>query len=83
MASVTFALDNELKKMLSNFSWINFSRLATEELIKKEDRLKQVREFERIISKSRLTEDDANRLADEINESLSKKYLNLLKKGKL
>ncbi len=83
MASVTFALDDELKKMLSNFSWINFSRLATEELIRKEERLKQVREFERIISKSRLTKDDAKRLADDINESLSKKYLNLLKKRKL
>jgi len=36
MASITFAIDEEFKKKLSNFSWINLSELARERLIERQ-----------------------------------------------
>lgn len=80
MASITFAVDEELKRRLSKFLWINLSELVREELIKKEEKLRMVKEFEEIISKSKLTEEDAKKLADEINKSLAKRYSELLKR---
>ena len=37
MASVTFALNPELKSNLSKFKWVNWSELAREELIRREN----------------------------------------------
>ena len=36
MASVTFAVDNELKSEISKFVWINWSALAKEEFSKRQ-----------------------------------------------
>lgn len=36
MASVTFALDPELKSEMSKFAWVNWSELAREELIRRQ-----------------------------------------------
>ncbi|MFH0978588.1 MAG: hypothetical protein V1837_04770 [Candidatus Woesearchaeota archaeon] len=49
MASITFALDTELKSRLEKFPWVNWSELAREELLKKTqilDRLKSREEKE-------------------------------------
>ena len=80
MASITFAVDEELKSRLSKFLWINLSELVREELIKKEERLKEIKEFEKIVSKSKLTEKDVKELSGRINKSLSKRYSELLKR---
>ena len=80
MASVTLAIDEEVKERLSKFLYINLSELAREEVVKKEEMLRKVKEFEEIISKSKLTEEDAKRLADKINKSLAKRYSELSKR---
>ncbi len=36
MASITFAIDDELKSKLSKFLWINFSELARQELLRRQ-----------------------------------------------
>jgi hypothetical protein len=36
MASITFAIDDELKSKLSKFLWINFSELAKQELLRRQ-----------------------------------------------
>ena len=36
MASITFAVDEELKSRMGKFSWINWSELAREELLEKD-----------------------------------------------
>ena len=42
MASVTFAVDGELKSRLEKFLWVNWSEVARENLLFK-DRLEQIR----------------------------------------
>ncbi len=42
MASITFALDRELKSRMEKFSWVNWSEVARENLLFK-DRLEQIR----------------------------------------
>lgn len=36
MASITFALDKELKSRIGRFSWVNWSEVARENLLQKE-----------------------------------------------
>ena len=36
MASITFAIDDELKSKISKFLWINFSELAKQELLRRQ-----------------------------------------------
>ena len=81
MASVTLAIDEEVKERLSKFLYINLSELAREEVVKKEEMLRKVKEFEEIISKSKLTEEDALRLGRKVSEALAKRY-KLSKKAK-
>ena len=42
MASITFAVDEELKSRLEKFPWVNWSEVARENLLFK-DRLEQIR----------------------------------------
>lgn len=42
MASVTFAIDDELKSKLEKFPWVNWSEVARENLLFK-DKLEQIR----------------------------------------
>ena len=36
MASITFAVDNELKTRMNKFPWVNWSEIARQELIRRE-----------------------------------------------
>ncbi len=73
MASITFAVDEELKSKISKFNWINWSELARQELLKQEKTREAFEKFKTIVSKSRLTEKDAKELADKISSSMHKK----------
>ena len=42
MASITFAVDPELKSEMSKFSWINWSELVREELSERESKAKML-----------------------------------------
>ena len=42
MASITFAIDEDLKARMEKFSWVNWSELSRENLIKK-DNLEQLK----------------------------------------
>ena len=42
MASITFAIDENLKNRIERFSWVNWSELTRENLIKK-DKLEQLK----------------------------------------
>lgn len=82
MASAVLTIQDEVKSELKRFSWINWSELAREELIKQEARLKSWKEVEKILSNSKLTEEQAMKLAEEMKESLAKKYRELFKRKK-
>ena len=59
MASLTFALDKELKSDIEHFSWVNWSEVNREELNKK-------RIFEEFIKTGTVSDEDQN-FCDEIN----------------
>ena len=82
MASVTFSIPDHIKGEMQALSWVNWSDLAREEALKRAKLREDFERFKRIVSKSKLTEDDANRLSDEVNVSLSKRYVELLKRNK-
>ena len=73
MASITFAVDEELQKKIVLFSWINLSELVRQELMKEKKLREQFEEFKRIISKSKFTEKDAKMLSDKINSAMHEK----------
>jgi len=77
MVSVSFTVQDELKAKMDEFLWINWSEVAREEAIKREKLHKGFEEFNRIVSKSKLTEDDAMRLAREVNAGMYKKLKKL------
>jgi hypothetical protein len=77
MTSITFAIDEEFKPRLSRFSWINLSELVKLALLL---RLKKFAEFKKIVSKSKLTEEDAEEFSDKVKSSMHER---LKKRGLL
>ena len=73
MANVSLTVPEELKAKMDKFQWINWSEVAREEAIKREMLHEDFWEFNRIVSKSKLTEKDAMRLAKEVNEGMYRK----------
>ena len=81
MGTITITLPSDVKAELKRFSWVNWSELAKVELIKEEQKRKLLKEVEKVLSKSKLTEEDAKKLADEVSLSLAKKYKKILEKS--
>lgn len=81
MGTITITLSNRVKSELKKFSWVNWSELAKVELAKVKQRQELFEEVEKILSKSKLTEEDAEKLADEVSLSLAKRYKKMLEKS--
>lgn len=77
MANVSLTVPDELKAKMDKFQWINWSEVAREEAIKREMLHEDFEEFNRIVSKSKLTEEDAMRLAKEVNRGMHERYKKL------
>ena len=77
MANVSLTVPDELKAKMEEFPWINWSEVAREEAIKRESLHEDFWEFNRIVSKSKLTEADAMRLAKEANAGMYRKLKKL------
>ena len=75
MAELKVEIPDELKE-LESASGINW-QLAVEKRLKEE--FEELARLTRIVSKSKLTEEQAKELADDVNLSLAKKYKGLLK----
>ena len=78
MASVTLKITNNFKDMIDKLSWINWSEMAREEALKKIEEEKTLEKVRAIISRSKLTEEDAEELAEKVKLSMHKR---LKKKG--
>ena len=72
MVSVTLSMPEDVKHKMDGFSWINWSGLAREAFVKKMDEFEVL---EKITSKSKLSEKDAKKLADEINKRVSERFM--------
>lgn len=68
MASVMASLHDSLKADIEHFSWVNWSEVAREALIKKVKRLEALEKFEKILEKSEFSEEDALKLSRKIKE---------------
>ena len=77
MVNVSFTISDELKVKMEKFPWINWSEVSREEAVKRELLHEDFEEFNRIVSKSKLTEEDAMRLAKEVNRGMHERYKKL------
>ena len=77
MVSVSFTISDELKAKMEKFPWINWSEVSREESIEMEKLHEGFEEFNKIVSKSKLTEEDAMKLAREVNAGMYKKLKKL------
>lgn len=78
MVSVTLKITNNFKATIDKLSWINWSEMAREEVSKKIEEEKALEKVRVIISRSKLTEEDAEELAEKVKLSMHKR---LKKKG--
>ena len=79
MPTVTLTLPDDVKSELHRFSWVNWSEVAREELVKQEKLREAYEQFKKIVSKSKLTEKDALELGRKVNASMYKRYKELYK----
>lgn len=77
MVSVSFTVSDELKAKMDRLQWVNWSEVSREEAIKREMLHEDFEEFNRIVSKSKLTEKDAMLLAKEVNRGMHERYKKL------
>ncbi len=72
MASITFAIPEEIKFKLSRFPWVNWSEIAREELFRQEKETAALKKVKKILSKSKFTEKDVKELSEKVKESMHK-----------
>lgn len=68
MVSIMASLSDSLKADIEHFSWINWSEVAREALIKKIKRLEALEKFEKLLEKSEFTEKDVLELSRKVKE---------------
>ncbi|MBN2518450.1 MAG: hypothetical protein JXB14_06380 [Candidatus Altiarchaeota archaeon] len=78
MAEISVEIPEELETEFERIPKIELSILVSNAL---KERLYGVARFKRIVSNSKLTEEQAGKLADEISESLAKRYEELYPEG--
>ena len=78
MVSLTLRITNEFKAMIDKLTWINWSELARDEVLKKLEEERSVETIKKIIAKSKLTEEDAERLSENVKQSM---HQSLKRKG--
>ena len=79
MASVTFSIPDKIKQAMEDFPWVNWSELAREEAIRRAQMAREFEEFMKIVSHSKLSEKDADKIAEKIKNEMHKQ----LKKERL
>ena len=78
MVSLTLKITNDFKALIDKLTWINWSELARDEVQKKLEEEISVETFKKIIAKSRLTQEDADRLSENVKQSM---HQSLKRKG--
>ncbi len=77
MVSVSFTISDELRAKMEKFPWVNWSEVSREGYVEREKLHEGFEEFNKIVSKSKLTEEDAMKLAREVNAGMYKKLKKL------
>lgn len=71
MASLTLSVPAELREKMASFKYINWSEVARAAIISK---LQVLEKMDRLLSKSRLTQEDAIKYGRVINRHIWKKH---------
>jgi len=74
MASITFALEPELKQEMQSFAWISWSVLIKQTLSERFERSKRFERFDEILKNSEMTDELALKLADELKHKVAKRH---------
>jgi membrane carboxypeptidase/penicillin-binding protein len=72
MVSVALRISDEVKSLFDKLPWVNWSEIAREEMIKKEQREEALEEALHIVSSSQFTEADADLMSDKVKRSMQK-----------
>jgi hypothetical protein len=72
MASITFAVNEELKQELSMFVWIIWSELVKQEFLRRSQRTNLFKELDELTKDSELTDEDCIRFAKLVKEKFAK-----------
>ena len=72
MVSMTLSIPTELKKEMELYPEINWSVVARAAIQRK---IAILREMDKLLAKSELTEEDTIRIGRQINKKVAKKYL--------
>jgi len=77
MVSVALKISDDFKSLIEKLPWVNWSEVTREEAAKKLKLQEDFETFNKIVSKSKLTEKDALELARKVNEGMHKRYKKL------
>ena len=75
MASVTFAIPDDVKADMKALSWVNWSEFGKKEATKSVDKQKALKRALEIVSKSKFTEADADEMAEKVKASMHKRLI--------
>lgn len=73
MPTITLSVPEDLKKRMDSQDIINWSAVARNAI---EEKLKDLEMFEKIVSKSKLTEKDAKEIGNSINKGMATHFIN-------
>tara|TARA_Y100000031_G_C8066863_1_gene313250 strand:- start:299 stop:535 length:237 start_codon:yes stop_codon:yes gene_type:complete len=71
MPTITLSVTEDMKKEMDESRYINWSEVAREAI---KEKLVDLSIFKKIVSKSKLKENDADKIADKITRSMHEKY---------
>ena len=74
MVSMTVAVADELKLRIERFSWVNWSELSREEILRRVERDEALAKLDELTKNSKLTDKDCLELGKLIKESMWKSY---------
>lgn len=72
MPSVTFSVPDQLKFEMKELSWINWSELARQEVLRQDERAELFEELEELTKDSEITDEDCLRFAKSVKERFAK-----------
>lgn len=77
MGTMSVSIPEDLREKMVQLEEVNWSAVARKAF---EEKVKQIELFKKIVSKSKLTEKDAEEISAKISESMAKKFLAMAKK---
>ena len=72
MPSVTFSVPEKVKFEMKQLSWVNWSELARQEVLRQDERIKLFEELEELTKDSKLTDKDCLKFAKLVKERFAK-----------